>query len=110
MPQAIFLSLTKEGRRPHSQSGPGLLLTQAFSYSQKPQAGPQDTLPLSGRRLPSVSSEQVRIPPQASRGCAQFPHGGHGANGPLKGEHLTLLHSQAPTPHDHPVLLVARTL
>lgn len=47
MPQATFLSLTKEG--PHSQSGPGLLLTQAFSYSQKPQAGPQDTLPLSGR-------------------------------------------------------------
>lgn len=56
MPQATFLSLTREDRRPHSQSGPGLLLTPAFSFSQKPQAGPQDTLPTS--QWPASSQRQ----------------------------------------------------
>lgn len=104
LPQATFLSLTNEDGWPWVVTDTDFqLLTKtpgwASGYTATQWPAPSQ-----------VSCEQVRTPPQASRSCVQFPHRGHGTNGPLKDEQLTLLHSQVHTPHDHPVLLVARTL
>lgn len=67
-PQATFFSLTNEGGRPWVVTDTSFQL-----FTKKLQAGPQDTLLVSGCHLPRVSCEQVQTPPRQAGVVSNFP-------------------------------------